>query len=224
MLRVGLTGGLGSGKSTVAALFRAMGAHVIEADSIGRTMMQPGKPVYQQIVAHFGPQVVCADGQLDRSALAKLAFSDGRVEELNAIVHPAVIAAQAEWMQQIAAVEPDAVTMVESALIFETKHASAAGWHKRFDKIILVTAPDELKIARFVERSRQGRSMTDEEKAALEVDARRRLAAQMADSEKAPQCDYVIDNKGTIADLEPTVQRIYAELRQTAEHSGIVCG
>jgi dephospho-CoA kinase len=224
MLRAGLTGGLGSGKSTVAALFRALGAHVVEADAIGRTMMQPGQPVYHQIVEHFGSQVVGVDGQLDRSALARLAFSEGRVEELNAIVHPAVIAAQAEWMRQIAAVEPDAVVMVESALIFETKHASAAGRHQRFDKIILVTAPEELKIARFVERNRRGTTLLAPEKAALEADAHRRLAAQMPDSEKAARCDYVIENKSSIADLEPAVKRIYAELQAAAKQTASASG
>ncbi|MHB1023526.1 MAG: dephospho-CoA kinase [Acidobacteriaceae bacterium] len=224
MLRVGLTGGLGSGKSTVAALFRALGAHVIEADAIGRMMMQPGQPVYQQIVAHFGSQVVGANGQLDRSALARLAFEDGRLEELNAIVHPAVIAAQAQWMEQIEANEPNAVAMVESALIFETKHASAAGWHKRFDKIILVTTPRELAIARFVERSRDGRNISAEKKAFLEADAHRRLAAQMPDSEKAAMCDYIIENKGSIADLEPTVRQIYEALKEAAKQPVERCG
>src|SRR5258708_22853823 len=96
MLRVGLTGGLGSGKSTAARLCAALGAHVLQSDMIGRELMEPGQAVYATIVDHFGNGVVQPDGRLDRAALAKIAFDDGRVEELNAIIHPAVIARQAE--------------------------------------------------------------------------------------------------------------------------------
>jgi len=106
MLRVGLTGGLGSGKSTAGRMFRELGAHVLEADAIGRAMMRPGEAVYEGIVGHFGVGVVGADGELDRGVLARLAFGDGRVEELNAIVHPAVIARQEEMMEEIAGREP----------------------------------------------------------------------------------------------------------------------
>src|SRR5579859_6829206 len=101
MLRVGLTGGLGSGKSTVAAALREMGAQVIEADELGRALMEPGQAVYDQIVRTFGPEVVGSDGRLDRPRLAKLAFEEGCLDELNAIVHPAVIAAQQQWMEGV---------------------------------------------------------------------------------------------------------------------------
>jgi dephospho-CoA kinase len=113
MLRVGLTGGLGSGKSTAARLFAALGAHVLQADAIGRLMMEPGESVYAAILAHFGDSVVAADGTLDRKALARIAFAEGRVEELNAIVHPAVIARQAELSEAIFARDPEAVVIVE---------------------------------------------------------------------------------------------------------------
>src|ERR1700733_14071320 len=161
MLRVGLTGGLGSGKSTAARLFAAHGAHVIQADMIGRKLMEPGQAVYAGIVDHFGKGVVLPDGRLDRGALAKIAFADGRVEELNAIVHPAVIARQAKLNEAIFASDPHAVVMVESALIFETNYGGTqtderSRWSSRFDRIILVTAPEEAKIARFVARSTTG--------------------------------------------------------------------
>ena len=163
MLRVGLTGGLGSGKSTAARLFAALGAHVLQSDTIGRELMEPGQAVYAAIVDHFGSGVVQPDGRLDRGALATIAFADGRVEELNAIVHPAVIARQAELSKAIFASDPKAIVIVESALIFETKYggharlteAASAGTH-RFDRIILVTAPEEVKITRFVARSAGG--------------------------------------------------------------------
>src|SRR5580704_16586784 len=122
MLRVGLTGGLGSGKSTAARLFAAHGAHVLQSDAIGRELMEPGQAVYAAIVDHFGSSVVLSDGRLDRAALAKIAFVDERVEELNAIVHPAVIARQAELSEAIFQHDPRAVVIVESALIFETNY------------------------------------------------------------------------------------------------------
>ena len=128
MLRVGLTGGLGSGKSTVAAILRELGAQVIEADALGREMMEPGQPVYDEIVRVFGPEVVNPDGRLNRARLADLAFRHGRLHELNAIVHPAVIAAQQRWMEEIFARSPSAVAVVESALIFEVvRDARARG-------------------------------------------------------------------------------------------------
>src|ERR1035438_1030962 len=161
MLRVGLTGGLGSGKSTVAACLRELGAEVIEADALGRALMEPGQPVYDEIVRLFGLEVVAADGRLNRVRLAKLAFQAGRVNELNAIIHPAVIAAQQRWTEEVFARNPAAVAVVESALIFEVErdakargeqHGTLADWRRRFDRTIVVTAPDELKIARSEER------------------------------------------------------------------------
>ena len=97
MLRVGLTGGLGSGKSTVGQMLRARGAEVIEADELGRALMEPGQPVFEEIVHVFGAGVKAVDGRLDRAVLAQIAFKDGRVQELNAIVHPATIAAHRRW-------------------------------------------------------------------------------------------------------------------------------
>ena len=161
MLRVGLTGGLGSGKSTVAAALRALGAEVIEADELGRALMEPGQPVFSSIVEHFGPEVVGPDGRLNRARLAEMAFEGGRLQELNGIVHPAVIAAERHWMEQVYARNPAAVAVVESALFFEVERDARArgeietmlsNWMKHVDRIVVVTAPDELKIARFVAR------------------------------------------------------------------------
>src|ERR1700749_2560418 len=106
MLRVGLTGGLGSGKSTVAAMLSELGAHVIESDELGRALMEPGEPAFNEIVRAFGAEVLNADGRLNRPRLAELAFKGGRVKELNAIVHPAVIEAQRRWMEQLFAADP----------------------------------------------------------------------------------------------------------------------
>ncbi len=219
MLRVGLTGGLGSGKSTVGKMFAELGAHVIDADEVGRRLMQPGQAVYDRIVQHFGQQVVQADGRLDRRALAELSFGGGRIEELNRIVHPATIAAQEEWMHAVFAADPNAVAIVESALIFEASGeftnkvgnpGSVPGWRERFDRIILVTAPEKLKIRRFVERSGACSSV---DSATLVQDARQRLAAQIPDAHKIPLCDWVIDNAGDIAATRASVVGIYDQLK-----------
>jgi dephospho-CoA kinase len=227
MLRVGLTGGLGSGKSTVGRIFSELGAHVIDADEVGRRLMQPGQAVYDRIVEHFGKQIVRADGSLDRRALAELAFGEDpecerNREELNRIVHPATIAAQEEWMRDIFSADPDAVAIVESALVFEasgelTEKASAwpsiPGWRRRFDRIILVTAPDDLKIQRFIERSR---ASSGADRAMLAKDARKRLTAQISDAKKIPFSDWVIDNSGEVDTTNMEVARIYSELKAFA--------
>jgi dephospho-CoA kinase len=203
MLRVGLTGGLGSGKSTIAQMFAELGAAVVSADQLGRQLMQPGQPVFARIVETFGPAVVRADGSLDRTALANLAFQHNQADALNRIVHPAVIAAEEEWMRGIFAADPKRVAIVESALIFEVeKWGTAPGWVQRFDKLILVVVPDEMKIARFLSRAM----------AADERDARARMAAQIPDQEKIGRCEYVIDNSGSIQETRGVVETIYREL------------
>ena len=227
MLRVGLTGGLGSGKSTAARLFAAHGADVIQADTIGRELMEPGQTVYGAIVDHFGEGVVLPDGQLDRAALAKIAFADGRVEELNAIVHPATIARQAELSEGIFARDPQAIVIVESALVFETKYGETnygssqnpdgKPWHGRFDRMILVTAPEEVKIARFVARSSAGNVITEERRTQLEAEARRRLAQQISDEQKSALCDYVLTNGGPLTELEWQVDQLWPILKAAAE-------
>jgi len=211
MLRVGLTGGLGSGKSTAARMFAAHGAVVLSSDEMGRELMQQGQAVYAQIVARFGPGVVEAGGELDRAALARMAFGDGRVEELNAIVHPAVIARQAGMVKEIVRRDADAVVMVESALVFETKYGDGGGW-RRFDKIVLVRAKDEVKVARFMARASQGKTLSPAERQGLEAEARRRMAQQMNDDAKAAQSDYVLTNDGTVEELRAQVAALWPAL------------
>lgn len=217
MLRVGLTGGLGSGKSTVAALLAARGAHVFSSDDIGRELMQPGQPVFQAIIDRFGREIVAPDGSLDRPALARIVFDKAhpeQLEALNAIVHPAVIARQAELMRQIAAGEPKAIVVVESALLFETPHAGPEGWNKRFDCVVLVRATEELKIARFLHRTLGERTPTGNELARQTAEARRRLAQQLPDEQKLPYADYILANNGSLADLEREVDALWSVLKQ----------
>jgi len=224
MLRVGLTGGLGSGKSTIAAFLRELGAHVIEADVLGRHMMEPGHDVYHQIVRTFGPEVVSSDGRLNRSKLAELAFRSGRLPQLNAIVHPAVIAAQQKWMEEIFEQDPAAIAVIESALIFEVvrdalargeKQGVLADWRRRIDYLVLVTAPDDLKIARYVART----SPSGPAREAAEADARLRLAQQIPDAEKAALSDYVIDNSGDKAALYDQVADLWQHLKSRSNNS-----
>ena len=216
MLRVGLTGNLGSGKSTVARMLAERGAVVLSSDEMGRALMQPGQAVYAAIVERFGAEGVAADGMLDRSKLAMLAFDRvrPRVEDLNALVHPAVIATQTKAMDEIAAKDPKAIVVVESALIFSTKYGStdqsSGSWRERFDRILLVTAPEEQEVERFVDRAAAGRTLGAEERSALEADARQRLAVQQK-GQYAGDC-LVLHNDGDIEQLEAQVDAVWSEL------------
>ncbi len=207
MLRVGLTGDLGSGKSTVAAMLAARGAVVLSSDEAAREMMQPGESIYNAIVAQFGSEVVATDGTLDRRKLAQLAFDPAspRVAELNTIVHPAVLAEQAKQVAAFAAT--DKIVVVESALIFSTYGQTVA---QRFDRIVLVVASEARKISRFVARVLAGRIPSAEERTALEADARRRLALQDTESH-ATEC-LVVRNDGSLGELEAQVESVWHEL------------
>ncbi len=202
MLKVGLTGGLASGKSTVAELLQARGAHVLLADRVAQELMRPGQPVYYEVVRHFGEEIVEADGSIDRARLAGIVFPK-RIEELNRIVHPAVIEKQEAWMEEIGRREPAAVAIVEAALIME------AGVGKRFQKLIAVTCSMEQKVTRFAQRLGIGLE-------AARAEVERRMAAQAPDELKARNADFVIDNSGSIAQLEPQVDAVWAELKRLA--------
>jgi dephospho-CoA kinase len=204
MLRVGLTGGVACGKSTVAKMFADLGATIVDADTIAHELYRPGHEVLQELVRHFGPEILKPDGELDRAKLATLVFDGGRVEELNKIVHPAVIRQQDQWMRALGEKDPYAVAIVEAALILE------AGVKDRFDRIMVVTCKPAQKVARFAQRTG-----TSEDAARADVD--RRTKAQMPDEEKARRADFVIDNSGTIEETWHQVQRIYSELKVLAK-------
>ena len=204
MLKVGLTGGVACGKSTVAKMFADLGAQVADADAITHELYRPGQDVYQELVKRFGQEIVKPDGEIDRAKLATATFDGGRVEELNKIVHPAVIRQQDRWMQDLAAKDAYAVAIVEAALIFE------AGVNDHFDKIMVVTCKPAQKVTRFA-----GRTGRNEADARADVD--RRTKAQIPDEEKVRQADFVIDNSGSVEETRHQVQRIYAELEVLAK-------
>ena len=204
-MRIGLTGGLGSGKSTVAAMLAGYGAHIISADDLGRQLMQPGEQVFDAVLAKFGPGLLGPNGALDRAKLAGIAFQGGRVDELNAIVHPAAIALQGHLTDEILQQNPEAIVIVESALIFETKYGGK--WRERFDRMVLICAPEKLKIARFVARTPGG------DQVALEAEARRRLAQMIPDGDKVQRVDYVLRNDSTLDHLRSQVERLWDWLK-----------
>ncbi len=212
MLKIGLTGGIASGKSVVGEMFVKLGAHLIKADDVAHWLMEPGRPVYGEIVRHFGREVLNADGSVSRPSLAKAAFGDratgqpSRVKELNAIVHPAVIRHEDEWMEEIGERDPNAIAVVEAALILE------AGAADRFDHLVVVTCGPEQRAQRFALR------MGISEEAARDEVARR-MAAQIPDEEKIKAADVVIDNSGSLEATEQQVTRVFAAWQEELRRS-----
>jgi dephospho-CoA kinase len=212
MLKVGLTGGIASGKSVVGEMFVALGAHLVQADRIAHSLMQPGEPVYNEVVRHFGREILSPDGSVNRSKLAEVAFGPAtapqgqpvsRIDELNRIVHPVVIRSQDEWMEEMGRQDPHAVAIVEAALILE------AGAGERFDRLIVVTCSAEQRVARFAARQN-----IDLEAARKEVI--RRMAAQLSDEEKIKAADIVIDNSRSIEKTREQVRVVWEQLHAAA--------
>jgi dephospho-CoA kinase len=212
MLKVGLTGGIASGKSAVGEMFVAFGAHLVQADRIAHQLMLPGQPVYNEVVHHFGGAILNPDLSVNRAKLAEAAFGSAakaasttgsRIQELNRIVHPAVLRSQEEWLEETGRQDPRAVAIVEAALILE------AGAAKRFDRLIVVTCSDEQRIARFAARHK-----LDLDAARKEVE--RRMAAQLPEAEKVKAADYVIDNSGSLDHTREQVRSLWEKLRTEA--------
>jgi dephospho-CoA kinase len=209
MLKVGLTGGIAAGKTTVGEMLRIHGAHVLKADDLAHQLMQPGQAVYDRVIATFGEQILNPDRTIHRRRLADAVFPTGRIAELNAIVHPAVIAAQDEWMDNIIRHDATAIVVIEAALLLE------AGTWKRYDCLITVTCPLEQKIERFA-----ARHAMSHEQARAEVE--RRMKAQASDDEKIKVSQFVIDNSGSRAETQEQVDRIWPELKKlSASGSGV---
>jgi dephospho-CoA kinase len=205
MLRVALTGGIACGKSTVLKMFQQQDLDrifALSADSLVHRLYATGTPVYQQVVAAFGEGILDQDKKIDRGKLADIAFSTPeKRKELEAIVHPAVIQGEVEWMAQVAREHPRAqIAIIEIPLLFET------GSEKRFDKTIAVTCSPEQSVQRFGQRHKN----LGEKEARTEVE--RRSQAQLACEDKARRADYVIDNSKGLAELDAAVRRTCAEI------------
>jgi len=200
MLRVGLTGGIATGKSTVSQLFIECGASLIDADVLARHAVSSGQPALVAIAETFGHQMLHPDGTLDRRRLGSLVFDHpDQLKRLNTIVHPYVAIAQERATQEISEKDPHAVIMYDAALLIE------AGAHRRMDRIIVVTADEGTQVRRLMQRNTLS-----------EHDALKRIRAQMPLAEKIKLADYVIDGTATRERVRQDVKRIYEELKRSA--------
>jgi dephospho-CoA kinase len=194
MLLVGLTGGIGTGKSTVARMLEKRGAVVFDADILARQAVAPGTPGFDQVVERFGPNVLAPGGGLDREALASIVFSDPAARrDLEGIVHPEVRRMFAEGCEEYR--DSDRVVVFSAPLLVET------GMHTAFDLLIVVSAP----VATQIERLMRDRGMG-------ERDVQARIAAQLPLEAKAEVADVLVDNEGTLEDLERRVERVWRDL------------
>ena len=196
-MRIALTGGVGSGKSTVARLLADRGAVIVDADAIAREIVEPGQPALAEIEEEFGAEILRDDGSLDRSALASLVFADPvRLARLNEITHPRIAARSAEL---IAAAPDDAIVVYDMPLLVEQGPEALGGW----DRVVVVDAPDAVRVSRLVERGLDA------------DDARRRMAAQAGREERLAIADTVLDNSGDPSILEAQVDRLWSALTQS---------
>jgi dephospho-CoA kinase len=203
MLRVGLTGGIGCGKSTVAKMMRELGCRIVGADEISRNLAEPGQPAYNEIVAAFGKGILQTDGHMDRAKVAHLVFADAsKLSTLNRILHPRVIAEEERQLVEIARTEPNAVAVVEAALLIE------AGHHKILERLIVVWCRPEQQIERLT--NPRGRGMSRD-------DAMQRIAAQMPLDEKRRMATDEIDNSGALAATQKQVEELVSRLKVGGE-------
>lgn len=203
MLKVGLTGNVAAGKSSVARVWRSLGAAVIDADELARRAVEPGTPAHREIVERWGPEVVAAGGGLDRAALRDVVFRDPEARaRLEEIVHPAVYDLREEEYRR-ARERGERIVVADIPLLFEV------GLAEEFDVVVLVDAPEEERLRRMVE----DRGQDPEE-------ARRMIAAQMPSEIKRTRADIVIENTGTLEELERKAREVWGGLKARAERGG----
>ena len=200
MVRIGLTGGIASGKSTVARIFRELGAHVLDADRIAREVVPPGSPALSRIASAFGREMLRPDGTLDRAALGAVVFADGGTRRvLEGILHPLILGEIDRQIEELERVDPKGLVVVEAALILEL------GRQGEFDTLVVVWADEEQQRRRLIKRD----NLSAEE-------ADRRLAAQMPLAEKRGRAQFVVDNSGELAACRKDAERVYGELLRLA--------
>lgn len=196
MLKVGLTGGIASGKSTVSEAFARLGAKVLDADKVAREVVLPGQPAWLKLQQAFGPEFFLPDGEVNRNKLRRLVFADPEERgKLNAIVHPEVMKEINRRFEQLTASAQDVVVVVDVPLLLEV------GVAHRFDRVIVVYVTENVQIKRL--RQRDGLSLEE---------ARRALSTQMVLDKKVEQADYVIDNSGTRDETQAQVEKVWQEL------------
>jgi len=196
MLRVGLTGGIATGKTTVGEMFVELGCHLIDSDQIAHRLFEPGQAVNAAVVKEFGDGIVAADGSIDRRILGDIVFKDAQARaRLNSLVHPAIIERQQEWLKQVEAQDPKGIAIVAAALMIEV------GTYKNYDKIIVVTCSQEIQKERL-----RARSPLSED----QIEAR--IRSQMPMEEKVRYADFVIDNSGPIAATRHQVAEVFNSL------------
>jgi dephospho-CoA kinase len=206
MLRVGLTGGIGCGKSTIANMMRELGCHVFDADQIARQVVEPGQPAYDEIVREFGRDVLLPNGALDRAKIAAIVFADPtRLARLNAIVHPQVLAQHDRDLERLERHDPEGIGVVEAPLLIES------GYYKRLQRVILAVCTPEQQIKRLTD-AESGRGMTREQ-------AEARIAAQMSLAEKRRLATDEIDCSGTLEETRRQVTALVTQLKQMAAAS-----
>ena len=196
MTHIGLTGGIGSGKSTVSDLFRKRGAWILDLDQIAHELEEPGGAAWQQIIEHFGRGILTPEGTIDRETLGAIVFRDStKREALNRIVHPAVFDEWRRRFEEIARKDAQAIVISDIPLLIEI------GWHERMDIVILVYVSPEVQIERIMKRN----GYSSEE-------AEDRLRSQMPLADKIPFADFVIRNEGTLAETEVIVEEVWEKL------------
>jgi len=206
MLKVGLTGGIATGKSLVGSMFAELGVHIIDADKLGHELMAPGELVYDEIVRRFGGEILNSDKTVNRGRLAELAFDHRRprIYELNSLLHPGIIQRYEKRMEEIDASDPNAIVMLEAALLLE------AGIRKRFDRIIVVSSKPQQRVERWEKRLNVNAD-------AAKREVTRRMMAQAPDEAKIQAADFVIDNSGSIEDTRKQVEKVYEVLVSQAK-------
>ena len=205
MLRVGLTGSIAVGKSYVSSALAELGCRVLDADSTAREVVAVGSEGLRRVVEAFGPEVLGADGALDRARLGRVVFADaGKRQLLNSLLHPLIIAAQDRWLRERGREDPAGVAVIDAALMIET------GSFRRFDELVVVHCRADVQLERLMRRDNLSRE-----------DAERRVAAQMPQAEKMRHADFLIDTSGTREETRARVIEVYERLRELASRRAV---